>query len=170
MRSGFLFPHNKPDGGSAMAATFTRPKCGAVGSVKKEIPRGATIRCRHCQTRFSPLPSEERVSHVEVPESKVEDFLAHISDPLAQIGSARPSSVVEPPPIPITSAKPASLLSHKRTVLLLATSGALLLGLGCIGAIFLLRGLDTSVKPQKATEQLTKKNDPIDPVSAFKKV
>lgn len=35
-------------------ASFTCPSCGKSGSVKKEIPAGAKIRCPSCQTLFAP--------------------------------------------------------------------------------------------------------------------
>ncbi len=58
-----------------MAATFTCPNCGKSGSIKKEIPPGAKIRCSGCQTSFSPRPAQERASDVQVSDKAIKDFL-----------------------------------------------------------------------------------------------
>ncbi len=42
-----------------MKATFTCPKCGRHGSIKKKIPPGAKVRCLGCQSRFSPELGQE---------------------------------------------------------------------------------------------------------------
>ena len=42
-----------------MAASFTCPKCGRHGSIKKEIRPGAKVRCLGCQSRFSPELGQE---------------------------------------------------------------------------------------------------------------
>jgi hypothetical protein len=58
-----------------MPATFICPNCGRIGSVKKEIPRGAKVRCPGCQTLFMPDAVQEAPSDQELSERQAEDFL-----------------------------------------------------------------------------------------------
>ena len=58
-----------------MTATFTCPKCGRHGSIKKEIPRGAKVRCKGCQTVITADFDKEPAPDAGVTESVIEQFL-----------------------------------------------------------------------------------------------
>ncbi len=70
-----------------MAATFTCPKCGKTGSLKKEIPPGAKIRCSRCQTSFS--PDSGKNPDEEVTDSVIGQFLG------PPVGNPLPDSLVQ---------------------------------------------------------------------------
>ena len=65
-----------------MKATFTCPKCGRHGSIKKEIPPGAKLRCLACQSLFTPMMSESVASNAEMTEDDVQAFLgSYVAEP-----------------------------------------------------------------------------------------
>ena len=64
-----------------MNATFTCPKCGRHGSIKKEIPRGATVRCKGCQTVITADFGNEPAPDAGITESVIEQFLGPPSNP-----------------------------------------------------------------------------------------
>ena len=58
-----------------MPTTFTCPKCGRSGSLKKALPAGATLRCKGCQSAFSPARADDATSDHEASESQIEAFV-----------------------------------------------------------------------------------------------
>ncbi len=90
-----------------MSARFTCPNCGKSGSVKKEIPVGAKIRCPRCQTSFAPAIDEDQVQAFlrTPPQVRAEDepVVAHTAQPKAWKDPPILDIDGEPPPIPRSS-------------------------------------------------------------------
>lgn len=69
-----------------MAATFACPSCGRTGSVSREIPAGAKIRCPGCQSLFAPFSEDELIRALKLPHD----------GPIALDSPSLPSSQPEP--------------------------------------------------------------------------
>ena len=61
--------------GANLPAKFICPNCGRSGSVKKEIPTGAKIRCPQCQTLFLPNNGAESPQSGELSDDQVEEYV-----------------------------------------------------------------------------------------------
>src|SRR4051794_27001806 len=58
-----------------MTLTFTCPHCGRNGSVSKEVPSGAKLRCPGCQKLFSPTVALEPALVGKFSEGQLDEFL-----------------------------------------------------------------------------------------------
>ena len=67
-----------------MPTTFTCPKCGRSGSLEKALPAGATLRCKGCQSAFSPARADDATSDHEASESQIEAFVGCLSPVLCR--------------------------------------------------------------------------------------
>ena len=101
-----------------MTATFNCPKCGRHGSIKKEIPRGAKIRCPGCQTVITSDFAKEPAPDTGVSESVIRQFLGPpISNPLPDlpVQDDEPMGASTRPQRSSPAAQPPSLSHEKPT-------------------------------------------------------
>lgn len=158
-----------------MSATFTCPSCGRQGSIKREMPAGAKLRCPECQVLFSPQPAREAVPAAQVSESQVEAFLG-LTDrkPLPELPTfdeTRTNAVTQPPPVSQVQRPPSSASMRKASPAWMIVSAVLLLCLGVVSAMLVRDRFNHRPPNPVSGEQVTSKTvEPSDPVSAFKKV
>ena len=142
-----------------MKATFTCPKCGRTGSLKKQLPAGATLAVVDVKRPFYPSLAGRLLENEGVSESVIEQFLGPpISKPLPEppvqddesMGAPTPpqrssptavtwkdhpvlDSDDEPPPIPRSHTTTPS--GRKPSLVLVIVSGGAVFCLGVVTTI-----------------------------------